>query len=250
MVRNQILVDRRKHVRAALAVDAVVFSADRLEGSFPVQDLSSGGALLQGDVPVRPGSSLSIQLRFPGKAALRVGARILRRDKAGAVAPLTAVTFVDLLPEEEDAIHEVIVSALERDNARQSATILVVDDDNAARDGLEQDLRALGHEAVCVATPLDALGWLARPNTKIATVLVDVTPGPLLGLDVLDFVTENHPQIQRVVMASETRPFRLDLALRSGRAHKVLSKPWNRNQLAEAFGQRARADGGAEPTDQ
>jgi len=35
-------------------------------------------------------------------------------------------------------------------------------------------------------------------------------------------------------MADEVRPFRLDLALRSGRAHRVLRKPWDRHGLEEA----------------
>jgi hypothetical protein len=65
-------------------------------------------------------------------------------------------------------------------------------------------------------------------------VVVDVSPGAAQGLDVLDFVGENHPRIQRVVMADEVRPFRLDLALRSGRAHRVLRKPWDRRHLEEA----------------
>ena len=35
-------------------------------------------------------------------------------------------------------------------------------------------------------------------------------------------------------MADEVRPFRLDLALRSGRAHRILHKPWSRSALEEA----------------
>src|SRR6185295_15820028 len=99
----------------------------------------------------------------------------------------------------------------ERERARLLATVLVISSDDESRDAFEHDLLDLGVQAVIVAMLFEALAWLERPNARITTVVVDVSPGAAQGLDVLDFVGENHPRIQRVVMADEVRPFRLDL---------------------------------------
>lgn len=229
------LPEHRRHARSEVVATAVVFSAGQLHGHFLVQDLSVGGACLMGHFTTPPGRRLTMMLQFPGKPAFSVNALLVRHDALGPLRERTAVTFVELEPEQEDAIQEAIVAALERERARLLATVLVISADDDSRIALEHDLGLLGVQAVAVATPLEALGCLERPGTRIATVVVDVSPGPGagagVGLDVLDFVGEAHPRIQRVVMADEVRPFRLDLALRSGRAHRVLKKPWDRPGL-------------------
>jgi CheY-like chemotaxis protein len=235
IVKEPRPTDRRRFLRREVLATAAIFSSDRLHGVFLVQNLSAGGASLVGDMPLPPGDTVTMLLQFPGKSSVSVSARVVRQVKATKDRRF-AVAFVDLSPEDEDAIHEAIVGALEREQARWAATVLVIDADDDAREALERDLRALGHEAVTVATPLEALGWLERPGARICTALVDLAPGPAQALDVLEFLSEHHPDIQRIAMSAELRPFRLDLALRSGRAHKALRKPWNRTRLAETIG--------------
>jgi CheY-like chemotaxis protein len=226
--------ENRRHARSEVVATAVVFSAGQMHGTFLVQDLSAGGACLMGHFTTRPGTRLTLLLQFPGKPHFSVAATVVRHDTLGPTRERTAVNFVQLTAEQEDTIQEAIVATLERERARQAATVLVISPDDESRDALEHDLHALGVEAVAVSTPLEALAWLERPDGCIATIVVDVSPGAAQGLDVLDFVGENHPRIERVVMADEVRPFRLDLAIRSGRAHRVLRKPWDRHHLEEA----------------
>lgn len=227
--------ESRRHARSELVATAVVFSTGQLHGSFLIQDLSVGGACLVGHFTSPPDAHLTLLLQFPGKPSFSVPATIVRHDTIGPTRARTAVRFVDLTATQEDAIQEMIVAALERERARQAATVLVVSPDDNSRDALEHDLHTLGVEAVTVSTPLEALTWLERPNGRIATVVVEVSPAATQGLDVLDFVGENHPRIDRVMMADEIRPFRLDLAIRSGRAHRVLRKPWDQHRLQEAI---------------
>jgi CheY-like chemotaxis protein len=229
--------EHRRHARSEVVATAVVFSAGQMHGNFLLQDLSAGGACLMGHLDTSPGQRLTVLLHFPGTSPFSVTAVVVRHDALGPTRERTAVTFTNLSPEQEDAIQEAIVATLERERARQAATVLVISPDDDSRNTLEHDLRALGVEAVSVATPLEALGWLERPDGRIAIIVVDVSPGAPQGLDVLDFVGENHPRIKRVVMADEMRPLRLDLAVRSGRAHRVLRKPWNRRGLEEALGE-------------
>ena len=236
MSNDSILPELRRHARSEIVATAVVFSSGHLHGTFLVQDLSAGGACLMGHLEAAPGMRLGLLMRFPSRTTLSVSAVVVRHDTLGPTRERTAVTFVDLTAEQEDLIQEAIVAALERERARLGATVLVISADDGSRATLEHDLRALGREAVSVSTPLEALAWLERPGTCIETVVVDVSPGATQGLDVLDFVGEAHPTMRRVVMADEVHPFRLDLALRSGRAHRVLRKPWDRDHLQEALG--------------
>jgi CheY-like chemotaxis protein len=235
-------LENRRHARSEVVATAVVFSSEQLHGTFLVQDLSVGGACLMGHFTSPPGKRLHLLLQFPGKPALSVRAALVRHDTLGPTRERTAVSFMGLTAEEEDAIQEAIVAALERERARLLATVLVISADDLSRGALEHDLHAIGVQAVAVATPLEALAWLERPGACIATIVVDVSPGAAQGLDVLDFVGESHPDIRRVVMADEVRPFRLDLALRSGRAHRVLRKPWDRDHLQETLAPRGRED--------
>jgi CheY-like chemotaxis protein len=226
--------NRRRYSRREVLATAMVFSPQKMHGNFLVRDLSAGGASLVGHLEAPLGTKLTVMLQFPGKPPFPVAATVIRHDTHGAER--TAVIFSDLTAEHEDAIHETITEALERERARMSATVLVLAPEGASRDALEDDLRALGVEPVGVGTPLEALSWIERPGARIATALIDVSPGASTGLDVLEFLGEHHPDIHRVAMADEVRPFRLDLALRSGRAHRVLRKPWDRRRLAEAVG--------------
>jgi CheY-like chemotaxis protein len=226
--------NRRRHSRREVMATAMVFSTHKMHGNFLVQDLSAGGACLVGHLEAPADARLTLLLQFPGKPPFSVTATVVRHDTRGLTSARTAVTFVDLTAEQEDVIQEGIATALERERARLAAKVLVLAPPDDSRDTLEQDLRAIGLEAVGVSTPLEALAWLERPGMRVTTVLIDVSPGAGTGLDVLEFLGENYPDIQRVVMADEVRPFRLDLALRSGRAHRVLRKPWDRKRLAEA----------------
>jgi hypothetical protein len=235
--------NRRRYSRREVLATATVFSPQKLHGSFLVQDLSAGGACLIGHLEAPAGTKLTLLLQFPGKPPFPVAAFVVRHDSAGPYRDRTAVTFFDLSAEQEDAIQETITEALERERARMAATVLVLAPAGDSRDALEDDLRALGVEPVGVATPLEALDWIERPGARIVTALIDVSPGASTGLDVLEFLGEHHPDIHRVVMADEVRPFRLDLALRSGRAHRVLRKPWDRRKLAEAVGAMAATGG-------
>src|SRR2546421_5876703 len=201
--------NRRRHLRREVMATARVFSVDKMHGNFLVQDLSAGGACLVPDLDLEAGTRLTLLLEFPGKEwSFAVTATVVRHDNLGLTRARTAVTFTGLTAEQEDTIQETIVEALERERARREATVLVLAPEDETRDALQEDLRALGRQSVGVATPLEVLDWLERPGSRIATVMVDVSLGAGHGLDVLEFLGEHHPRIQRVVMADEVRPFR------------------------------------------
>ena len=227
--------NRRGSPRREVMATARVFSPERMHGTFLVQDLSASGACLVGHLEAADGAALTLLMHFGRRAPFSVKATVVRHDDSGLARARTAISFVHLTAQQEDMIQDAIAASLERQRARLAATVLVLAPEGQGRARLEDDLRAVGHEPVGISTPLEAVAWLDRPGTRISIVLVDVSAGAAHGLDVLDFLGEHHPRIRRVVIADEVRPFRLDLALRSGRAHQVLHKPWDQGGLMTAL---------------
>jgi CheY-like chemotaxis protein len=237
--------NRRRHARRELLATAMIFVPDRLHGTYLLQDLSSGGACLVGHLSPDPGTRLTMLLQVPDRQPFTVHAVVVRHDAFGMTRSRTAVTFVDLTIEQEDTIQQAITATLERERTRQAATVLVLAPDDDARDALEDDLHAIGHEPLGVSTPLEVLAWLERPGCRIRTVLIDISSGASQGLDVLEFLGEHHAHVHRVVISDGARPFRLDLALRTGRAHRILQKPWDRRSLLESLASGGSREGGS-----
>ncbi len=226
------LVERRRFFRSEVLATAVVFSPDRLHGTYLVTDLSAGGACLIGGSSLSVGAQIRVMIQLPGKPLGSLAARVIRRGPTQTAGEHFGVAFVELRAEDEDAIHQALVGELERMRARREATVMMMYHEGNTRDCLERDLRKLGHASIAVSTPLEAIAWLQRPDLKIKTVLVDLAFGPARGVDMLHFLAEHHPEIQRVVISAEDRSFRLDLALKSGRAHAALHNPWNDDVLS------------------
>jgi hypothetical protein len=99
---------------------------------------------------------------------------------------------------------------------------------------LVRDLRCFGWEAACFSTPLDAVSFLERPESRIRVALVDHA-GPSNGRELLAFLADEKPLIRRVLLAEGGRPSPDELG---GLAR--------RRRPAEALGsRRARAHDGA-----
>ena len=82
---------------------------------------------------------------------------------------------------------------------------LVIDDDKTFRDATCFLIEEAGHYAEGVPTGQLALAWLKED--KWDAVLLDFNLGPENGLDVLDEILKQFPQVP-VVMAGRSRPGR------------------------------------------
>jgi CheY-like chemotaxis protein len=229
--------DRRRHARLDPIATAAVYDGARLLGTFLVNDLSAGGAALEGENNLDVGADVTLRLTLPGRPTLSFEAKVLRHQVSSLRRQRCAVAFRDVPPDQISALRDGIAEALQRDRERRlNASVLVLDPSPDVREALQRDLLALGNIAVCVATPLEAVAWLARQDSRILVVMVDLAAGPAQGLDLLEYLASELPQIRRVVMGDGAHPFRLDLAVRIGRAHASVPKPWDPARLPEALG--------------
>jgi ActR/RegA family two-component response regulator len=233
-------VDRRRFPRWEILATAVVFSPDRLHGTYVVQNMSAGGAFLIGGASLTVGASVTVLVQLQQKCLGTMAARVVRRCATTSAGASFAIAFMDLNADEEDAIQQALMGEIEKMRTRAEADVMIMYPEGATRDALQRDLRKVGHASVAVATPLEAIGWLQRSPARIRTVIIDLSLGPARGVDMLQYLCEQHPEVHRVLIAEDersqasSRSFRLELALRSGRAHMALPKPWTGEQIEEA----------------
>ena len=123
------------------------------------------------------------------------------------------------------------------------ATILIVDDDPALRDGLAETVSDLGHRPVVAASGEEALGRLAAGDVN--AVLLDLRmQGAFDGMATLARIRSWPEPPPVTVLTAYASPANTIEAMRLG-AHDHLTKPVGRAELATALDgmlQRARPD--------
>ena len=113
------------------------------------------------------------------------------------------------------------------------ATILIVDDDRALREGLAETVADLGHTPVPAASGAEALACL-RAN-PVAAVLLDLRmPGDLDGMATLERICALPDRPPVTVLTAFASPANTIEAMRRG-AHDHLTKPIGRADLAAAL---------------
>lgn len=231
--------ERRNYERIELAAMAHVITGDRCLGPFLVENVSGGGALLVGDPKIDIGDHVILLMHIPGGKPIRIGAEIVRcqRDPHGEAG--FAISFRNSNPDAQDELQDAVLAKLERRKSGPVPTVLIVDDSHESREALERELQALGRETIAVATPLDAVQWLQLSGVQFEAVFVDTLhPSTAGGIDMLAFLSEEYPEVHRVLMSSGARRSQLMLAVTQGRAHAVLQKPFHKDTIQHALEER------------
>jgi ActR/RegA family two-component response regulator len=114
-----------------------------------------------------------------------------------------------------------------------AGTVLIVDDSIEIRQALSRDLSSLGYKPLTAATHKQALRYLEDGEDDVRIAIVDLVLGREDGLALLEVLAERWPNMRRILMSGYVLPVTLDLVRSCGRAHAVMSKPWNRESLAQ-----------------
>jgi CheY-like chemotaxis protein len=228
--------ERRLFARARVVATATLWVRGLCKGSYIIENLSWGGTYLSGGPAVREGDEVKLVLALP-RGPVEVHGRVLRSEALARDAAL-AVTFHEPTRAARAAIAAAVGEALERaaedSSVRPEPTVLVVDDSLLVREALTRDLRCFGWEVACFSTPLDALTFLDRPESRISVVFIDHA-GPSRARDLLAFLADERPAIRRVLMSEAGQPVAADLAAPGAEAHAVLPKPWDHDMLARTM---------------
>lgn len=201
-------------------------------GTYRVLNLSAGGVLLDGPLPVARTDKLEVLLQLPSGRPLRLEATVAR-ESGGPRAPAFALQLVRVSPGAEDLIHSAVVTALQEARA---AAALVVSPSLELCVALRHDLRGEGQPSFAVGSPFDAVQFFNQP-TGVHAVLVDAAISVSVREDLLAFLADEHPRVLRVVVAAaEASPAVPASSLGDhSLVQELLARPWGREAIVRAL---------------
>ncbi|HEX9887288.1 MAG TPA: response regulator [Longimicrobiales bacterium] len=111
-------------------------------------------------------------------------------------------------------------------------TILLVEDDDAVRRGMERTLIRLGYEVLAVSGGEEALSVVHRPGVRIDLVLIDLVMPGMAGPDVVREIRRILPDVPALFVSGYANDSTLDEHLRP-ESGEFLRKPIELNELRE-----------------
>ena len=110
--------------------------------------------------------------------------------------------------------------------------VLVVDDDEAIRTMVERVLRREKFDVDSARDGFEAIDKLARNDYH--AILLDLMMPRIDGLGVLDFLRDHRPELGRNVIVMTANVPAATEAVRAGRISRVLSKPFDLQELLQS----------------
>lgn len=120
------------------------------------------------------------------------------------------------------------------DDSAQGETLLVVEDNHAARLALETILEALGYRVLMAADAETALTLFHAQPDAIALVVSDLILPKMTGPDLYDVLKAERPDLKMLIMSG----YPLDDESEKMRQHGIshwIQKPFAMGQLAQAL---------------
>ena len=173
--------------------------------------------------------------RYPGIPVLAIsGQPVSRSDvlEAGADGFLTK-------PFRIGVVEDLIQTTLLRYDIKDAQTganrkrILVVDDEPDVITTLMESLEALGYEADGAGNGVEALACLE--DKKFDLVITDIRMPEKNGIDLLNDIKAEYPELPVVIITGYTLAYPPDQAMREG-AQGYIAKPFRINQIDELLG--------------
>jgi hypothetical protein len=193
-------IEKRRHLRVPVAAAAVVLKENACLGRFWMVDLSVGGALVAGDIPVALGDRVALRIELGTQQSVRLDATVVRLLR-GPRNPAVAFAFEEsgTGPEQDDSrrtLAHLVAGALKND----PRAVLIVEDSPVASRELKFQVRCLGWACVTVPSALDAI-VLLKDAQCFAFVLVGMHGKAEAAAALRRFLAETHPQIGRLTVA-------------------------------------------------
>jgi hypothetical protein len=224
-------MERRRSVRVSLLATVTLLRDKEPMGTYRVLNLSAGGVLLAGTLPVSRTDKVEALLQLPSGRPLRLEAKVAR-EWSGPPTPAFALQLVRVSPGAEDLIHGAVVTALQEARA---AAILTVSPSLEVCAALRRELRDLGRVSFAVSSPLDAVQFLAQPN-GVSVVLVDASIGVSVRNDLMANLADEHPDVLRVLLVSNAGHLPVENSPRDhSLVQAVLVQPWTREATMRAL---------------
>jgi len=103
--------------------------------------------------------------------------------------------------------------------------ILVVDDDEAVRDGLQRVLEQESYTVLQAESAKQALSLMTKNRVHI--LISDYEMPGTSGLELLKIVRARHPHVCRIMLTAHGDPHLLIRSINEGEVHRFIEKPWD-----------------------
>lgn len=226
-------LDRRRYLRTArLASAAVVASEEGYAGTYVVENLSAGGALLVGNHRFGVGDRLRVMFQIGDTLRAALFARVARLDRSRSAGEAFAVEFQEVPLELRETLDQIVWASVGPEEITPFRTLVVHPQANI-RAQLERDLSSIGRSVVAFADTTAAASWLEESGEPLTSALVDVdVPGANL---LLALVERRAPSAKRILIAEPSGSPAAQAAIAAGPAHALLPRPWGLLGLAHAL---------------
>lgn len=175
---------------------AVLFQRGDHVGQYALENISAGGALITGGRDVRPGHlvHLLIDLASSDETMSVTGSvrRVRTNGKTNGRGVGLAIAFPVLSADQEDAIHDAVLKALVRREAKASPLpLLVLEPRRRVRQEIEAEIRSFGLPVVAVDSLHDAVDELEGDETEYAGLVIHSVTHDARAMEVVEFLTRS-----------------------------------------------------------
>lgn len=231
--------DRRSNHRVDLDGRAVLFQRGDHVGQYTLENISAGGALISGDHDLRPGHLVHLLIDFDtSEETMSLTGSVRRvREHAGENGNGIglAISFPVLSPDQEDAIHDAVLRALLRRDARtERQPLLVFEPRRRVREEIESEIRSFGIPVRCVDSLADAVSELEDEETEYAGLVIHSVTHDARSMEVVDFFTRS--ENLKTIILPEPDGALTERAKRLAKLPQVkVPRIWSRSELRRAL---------------
>ncbi len=235
--------DRRSNAPVDLDGRAVLFQRGDHVGQYTLENISAGGALISGAGGVRPGHLVHVLIDLAsGGGTMSLTGSVRRvRDHSngngngdGSDAGLS-ISFPILSADQEDAIHDAVLRALLRRDARAARLpLLVFEPRRRVREEIESEIRSFGMPVFGVESLAEAVSELEGEETQYAGLIIHSVTHDAHAMEVVEFFARSD-DLKTIILPEPdgTLPERAERLARLPQVE--VPRMWSRDELHRAL---------------
>jgi len=118
---------------------------------------------------------------------------------------------------------------------KPKSKVICIDDEEFILEALQRTLRR--QFQVFTATSAHDAYDIIKSEDEIAVAIVDQRMPEVSGVEVLEYLTKNHPDIVKIVLTGYTDMTALVDSINKGEVFRYINKPWEPDALRQAIGE-------------
>ena len=237
--------DRRSNHRVDLDGRAVLFQRGDRVGQYTLENISAGGALIYGSRDLRPGHlvHLLIDLATGGETMSLTGSVRRVRDQLNGSGNGRgnrngvglAISFPVMSADQEDAIHDAVLRALLRRDAKtERVPLLVFEPRRRVREEIESEIRSFGIPVLAVDSLADAVRELEGEETQYSGLVIHSVTHDPRSMEVVEFFARSDSL--KTIILPEPGVALPECAERLAKLPQVeVPRIWSRSELHRAL---------------